>query len=292
MSFNDLNDLEDQSGSFAPSSASPEFTRLSKSISQRIFTITSNVALIHRFIGLLGTPRDTDKMRSSLMDTLSKTKDISKDLVPDIRTLARWDPDEIGPSERYEQQKLTGDFQKAATDFQNAQRLALEKQKDFVNKRREAIEEEQAEYEASPDGRGQRLKHPQQQQTQEGIQLLDNAEVEFNEQLIEEREQEIQGIEQGIIELNEIFRDLGSIVTEQGSLIGPILPLVVGKKLIKSDNIEENVASMAQNTKAASRELTSASQYQKSARKRACYLMLILCVILTIVLLAVLVPVI
>ena len=228
MSFNDLNDLEDQSGTFGPSSASPEFTRLSKSISQRIFSITSNVALIHRFIGLLGTPRDTDKMRSSLMDTLTKTKDISKELVPDIRTLAHWDPDEIGPSERYEQQKLTGDFQKAATDFQNAQRLALEKQKDFVNKRREAIEEEQAEYEASPDGRGQRLKHPQQQQTQQGIQLLDNAEVEFNEQLIEEREQEIQGIEQGIIELNEIFRDLGSIVTEQGSLIGPIL-LVVGK---------------------------------------------------------------
>ena len=92
-----------------------------------------------------------------------------------------------------------------------------------MKERREAIEEEQAEYEASPDGRGQRLKHPQQQQQQQqqqGIQVLDNAEVEFNEQLIEEREQEIQGIEQGIIELNEIFRDLGSIVTEQGSLIG------------------------------------------------------------------------
>ena len=86
----------------------------------------------------------------------------------------------------------------------------MEKQKDFVNKRREAIEEEQAEHEAT---------HPRQEQ-QQGIQLLDNAEVEFNEQLIEEREQEIQGIEQGIIELNEIFRDLGSIVTEQGSLIG------------------------------------------------------------------------
>src|SRR5271155_2701414 len=230
MSFNDLNDLEAQPTSSDPSatSTSPEFTSLSKSISHKLFSITSNVALIHRFIGLLGTPRDTDKMRSSLMDALSKTKDLSKELVPDIRSLAHWDPDEIGPSERYEQQKLTGDFQKAAMDFQNVQRLALEKQKDFVNKRREAIEEEQAEYEASPDGQGQRLKHPQQQQTQQGIQLLDHAEVEFNEQLIEEREQEIQGIGQGIIELNEIFRDLGSIVMEQGSLIGLIF-LVVGK---------------------------------------------------------------
>jgi syntaxin 7 len=47
---------------------------------------------------------------------------------------------------------------------------------------------------------------------------------------------------------------------------------------------------MAQNTRAAAKELTSASQYQKNARKRACWLMLILCVILTVVLLAVIVP--
>ena len=47
---------------------------------------------------------------------------------------------------------------------------------------------------------------------------------------------------------------------------------------------------MGQNTRAAARELTSASRYQKNARKRACWLMLILCVILTIVLLAVIAP--
>jgi hypothetical protein len=44
---------------------------------------------------------------------------------------------------------------------------------------------------------------------------------------------------------------------------------------------------MAQNTRAASKELISASRFQKNARKRACWLMLILCVILTVVLLAV-----
>jgi len=44
---------------------------------------------------------------------------------------------------------------------------------------------------------------------------------------------------------------------------------------------------MAGHTKAAAKELTSASRYQKNARKRACWLMLILCIILTVVLLAV-----
>jgi t-SNARE complex subunit (syntaxin) len=151
------------------------------------------------------------------MDTLAKTKDITKDLIPDIRSLSRWDPEEIGPSGKYEQQKLTGDFQKAATDFQNAQRLALEKQKDYVKEAKAAIDEDMDD---SPTHGHQ---HLQQLQQQQGIQLLDNAEIEFNEQLIEEREQEIQGIEQGITELNEIFKDLATIVVEQGSQLGSYL---------------------------------------------------------------------
>lgn len=38
--------------------------------------------------------------------------------------------------------------------------------------------------------------------------------------MIAEREAEIREIETGIHELNDIFRDLGTIVTEQGGLIG------------------------------------------------------------------------
>ena len=224
MSFNDFGDVESQAESYSnPSTAPPEFARLTKSISQRIFTITSNVTSIHRYIGFLRTARDTERMRTSLMESLAKTKTISKELVPDIQTLSRWNPDELGPNERYSQGKLLGDFQKAVTDFQNAQKLALEKQKDFVKEVRRTMEDDNTEYEMSPDGRGQRLRERRLDQHQE-IQLLSNSEVAFNEQLIEEREQEIQGIEQGIVELNEIFRDLGTIVTEQGSLLGLPFP--------------------------------------------------------------------
>jgi len=45
-------------------------------------------------------------------------------------------------------------------------------------------------------------------------------ELEFQETLIAEREAEIREIESGIHELNDIFRDLGTIVQEQGGLIG------------------------------------------------------------------------
>jgi hypothetical protein len=43
---------------------------------------------------------------------------------------------------------------------------------------------------------------------------LDNQ-VEFNEVLIQEREQDLQGIESSVAQVNEIFRDLGTLVHEQ-----------------------------------------------------------------------------
>jgi syntaxin 7 len=49
--------------------------------------------------------------------------------------------------------------------------------------------------------------------------IIDN-EVDFNESLIGQREEEIREIESGITELNEIFRDIGSMVYEQSSLLG------------------------------------------------------------------------
>lgn len=49
--------------------------------------------------------------------------------------------------------------------------------------------------------------------------VVDN-ELEYNESMITQREDEILEIEQGISELNEIFRDLGTMVHEQGSMLG------------------------------------------------------------------------
>jgi len=50
-------------------------------------------------------------------------------------------------------------------------------------------------------------------------------ELEFQETMIAERESEIREIETGIHELNDIFRDLGTIVEQQGGLIGVSPPI-------------------------------------------------------------------
>lgn len=69
-----------------------------------------------------------------------------------------------------------------------------------------------------------------QQQLQESSQgqadeqeVIPNYELDYQEALIEERENEIREIEVGITELNQIFRDLGTIVQEQGGNIGTFI---------------------------------------------------------------------
>lgn len=86
-----------------------------------------------------------------------------------------------------------------------------------------------------------------------------------------ERETEIRNIEQGVTELNELFRDVAHIVSEQGQQL---------------DIIADNVENVRTDTRGADVELRSAARYQKNARSKACCLLLILAVILTIVVLA------
>lgn len=111
-----------------------------------------------------------------------------------------------------------------------------------------------------------------QQQQQELAHLAPQDEVDFQEALIIEREEEIRNIEQGVGDLNVLFQQVAQIVGEQGEQI---------------ETIAGNVENVRTDTRGADYELRSAARYQKNARSKACCLLLVLAVILTIVLLAI-----
>jgi syntaxin 16 len=84
-----------------------------------------------------------------------------------------------------------------------------------------------------------------------------------NETLIAQREQEIEDIAQGIIELANIFQELQTMVIDQGSML---------------DRIDFNVERMAVDVKAADKELTVATGYQRKSIKRKIILLLLILV--------------
>ncbi|KAJ1329148.1 syntaxin 16 [Microdochium nivale] len=93
-----------------------------------------------------------------------------------------------------------------------------------------------------------------------------------NDAVIAQREREIESIAQGIIELSDMFRDLQTMVIDQGTML---------------DRIDYNVERMATDVKGAEKELIIADGYQKKSTKRKLILLLILLIVGAIILLVI-----
>ncbi|KAI0598141.1 t-SNARE [Biscogniauxia sp. FL1348] len=93
-----------------------------------------------------------------------------------------------------------------------------------------------------------------------------------NDAVILQREREIEDIAQGIIELSDLFRDLQTMVIDQGTML---------------DRIDYNVERMATDVRAAEKELVVAAGYQRKTTKRKAILLLILLIAGAIILLVI-----
>lgn len=98
----------------------------------------------------------------------------------------------------------------------------------------------------------------QQEQQQQTLVTHDN------ETVLRQREEEITKIATGILELSEIFKDLQTMVIDQGTLL---------------DRIDYNVENMHTNVKQADKELVQATHYQKRTQKCKIILLLSLLVL-------------
>ncbi|XP_063815463.1 syntaxin-16 isoform X1 [Pseudophryne corroboree] len=94
--------------------------------------------------------------------------------------------------------------------------------------------------------------------------------VQQNALMVEEREREIRQIVQSISDLNEVFRDLGSMVVEQGTVL---------------DRIDYNVEQSCIKTEDGLKHLQKAEQYQKKNRKMLVILILFVLLLVLIVVL-------
>ncbi|KAG7289485.1 hypothetical protein NEMBOFW57_005856 [Staphylotrichum longicolle] len=94
--------------------------------------------------------------------------------------------------------------------------------------------------------------------------------LQSNDVAISQREREIEDIAQGIIELSDLFRDLQTMVIDQGTML---------------DRIDYNVECMASDVKEAEKELKTAEGYQKKTTKRKIIFLLLLIIAAMIILL-------
>lgn len=93
---------------------------------------------------------------------------------------------------------------------------------------------------------------------------LRQKQLHKNDAAIIQREREIEDIAQGIIDLSDLFRDLQTMVIDQGTML---------------DRVDYNVERMAADVKEADKELKVASGYQKKTTKRKIIFLLFLIVV-------------
>ncbi|RYP09707.1 hypothetical protein DL770_008324 [Monosporascus sp. CRB-9-2] len=276
MSFDQLSSIE--SGRRRPANNNsnnggyaddPEFSRLSQDLMNKLFHLQGNVSKLRSEISLLGTRRDNPRLRERVHTLLEESTDQFKDVGEGVKKVQTWD--DVTPTQKYSQQKISREFKAALAEFQTLQRTALDKQRASVSAAKAALDSAESPSSADPFAAGDQ-QHQQLQVQQEQIHLAPQDEVDFQEALITEREEEIRQIEEGVGDLNVLFQQVAQIVSEQGEQL---------------QTIEDNAINVRDDVRGADYELRSAARYQKNARSKACCLLLILAVILTIVLLAV-----
>ncbi|KAG7102902.1 Syntaxin-12 like protein [Verticillium longisporum] len=245
MSFDQLSSLESGSGRRGNYTDDPEFKQLQSELMNKLHSLRRNISKLSSDIDLLGTKRDTPRVRERVHELLEKSRELCKDIGQGVKKLQTWE--DLTKQQKYDQSRVSTDFQNALQEFQDVQRRALEKERASVTAAR-AAHDDNADGSGAPQ-EGQL----EQQQQQELVRLASQDEVDFQEALIIEREDEIRNIEQG----------------EQLT------------------SIEDNIVNVRDDTHGAQVELAQASRHQKAARNKGCCLMLILLIILLIVLLAI-----
>jgi len=242
---------------------------LVSSLKENIKQISNNVTSITKFAATLGTPKDSTESRAKLNATIETTKQIAKTATQQMKDLgnnSRGTTEERN-QQRMVQQKLAKDLGMWVQKFQEVSKVAAQKERSTPlpsatfnsapaqPTRQQGHKQNDQQYHQYDDAEDEKQSLLEASRRDNLLQI--ENEREFNDAMIQDREEGIKQIESTIIEVNGIFTDLAQIVHEQGFMI---------------DNIESNVESASHNTAEAVVQLRQASKYQRSLAQRCAFL--------------------
>ena len=238
-----------------------EFSRLSTQIGANIELLSKNVYTMQR---LVNQPSNQTQLLKLQHTTNLLARDTNS-LIKDLTQL----PHPANPSERrqrnFMRDRLTNDFSEALRNFQVVQRAI---------KAVEPIPQRSATSSSSTttgDSSHVLIDLAQQQeggdgQQQQQVQQQDNVNLEE----LREREESVRKLEHDIVEVNHIFKDLATIIHNQGETV---------------DSIESSIFRATEEVSRGAQEIARARDYQDKSRRKKFYLAMIFFIIMFIVLL-------
>jgi len=248
--------------------ASSDFSRISHTIGNNIQKISQNISSMQRMVNQLGTPQDSDQLRSQLHQLQHYTNQLAKDTNAHLKEISAL-PSSLNDSDRKQKRmlrdRLTNDFSEVLKNFQVIQRTAAQKEKESVIRARAASRHSDEDGSSGTlidlHGSSAAMKSSGQLQQQTQIQMEEEVDLEE----LREREKSIRKIESDIVDVNQIFKDLATMIHAQGEVI---------------DSIESNVESATIQVQEGATQIAKARDYQAAKRRKTCILAVFLASIL------------
>lgn len=241
---------------------------------ESVAAFASEVTAIQEQLKIVGTARDTAENRHKINDRVKKTQLKMKALMQTTSAMQQSHITGPGAGMRIQQRdRLMQDLVRWGQKFKEVSEAACALEKRPLPPP-PAL---QAARIAAP--RSFLAEHEEKQSLleEERKKQMDELDTQrmFADRINEEREDAIKDIEASMVQVNEMFRDLATIVQEQGIMI---------------DNIEQNIESASVRTRDGVEELHKASQYERKARNKTCIIAVIAVVIFAVVAVVIVVP--
>ncbi|CAL8102031.1 unnamed protein product [Orchesella dallaii] len=225
-----------------------DFHRKAQAVASNIHKISQNVSSMNRMLQQIGSGHDVStstELRSQLHKITHYTGVLAKDTSSDLKELNKFnlvDQKQL----KIQRDKLTQDFGAVLNSFQGIQRQAAQKEKELLKAETSSqswnLEGPSAGGIPPPTSRDSKSRQMQ-------LMMEDETTIEETRQ----REQAIRQLESDILDVNQIFKELATMVHEQGETI---------------DSIEANIESAHIQVEEGVRQVSQAHTYQNKARIR------------------------
>jgi syntaxin 7 len=220
-----------------------EFDRLAGQVATNIQKLVNNVSSMQRMVQHVDT--QGEQLQKQLSQLHHYTGQLAKDTAQQLMKIG--DIPNLDAREKMQKERLQDDFGKALNSFQRLQTEAAERERAKLAAARQHKVGGGDEGILPPPSYDQATGESKQSRTQMMIQ------EEGDLQALQERESAIRQLESDIVDVNTIFKDLATMVHEQGDIV---------------DSIESNIEAASVQVTDGNDQLRQAYSYQTSARKK------------------------
>lgn len=235
-------------GGFSPT----EFISLSESIAANTIFVKQSWQFLEKANRTIGTPKDNQTLRDKVHDVQSGTNQriatTSKDLQRLTVVVRRGDK-----QQKLQVEKLTSDFTHVVQMYSKSQQIIAAKMKQvFLVNASQQDDINRDSFGAESGNSQEQLLQRQQQAVAQSLQ--------FEQDMLLEREQRFRQIEADVLDVNQIMKELSSITNQQAETI---------------DTIESTIEHTVSNVESGTTELAKAAEYQNKYRRKVLILLII-----------------